>query len=347
MGKRFIWCFLLVVVLAVASGWFMLFPAMAAAPPGPVQIELTFPAGASPKVFTTGWVFGARCILNPGTPQQKDISDQVRWSGSGTFSPEIGAISHPSFAKAGGNTIVLSVKVGSKTYHRSFRVSAVNPAKYASVGTYAGCLADAHGCPACPHPVSGPILTGSPDVTVRGKPAARVGDTGKNLSPHVCCGPNTFTITSGDPQVLIDGKPAAKIGSTTQHCGGTGKVGLKIVAIFTMVGRFSGQAQGQATFNIGTGTVTGEFKGDHGLEGGGVVDVQLKGTYDSVNERIHGTMRGTSTYLGYENQVRKATVTGTFQGTLSSEGLRGTWHATAKGGGETRKANGTFTASRK
>ncbi|MFH2065239.1 MAG: PAAR domain-containing protein [Pseudomonadota bacterium] len=89
------------------------------------------------------------------------------------------------------------------------------------MGSIAHCPNDAHGCPACPHPVRGPIQSGSPYVLIEGKPAARVGDSGIHAA---CCGPNTFMITTGDPNVLIDGKPAARLGDQTKHCGGVGKI---------------------------------------------------------------------------------------------------------------------------
>ena len=38
-----------------------------------VNLELTYPVGPSPKVFDSGWVFGARCIVNAGTREEKDI----------------------------------------------------------------------------------------------------------------------------------------------------------------------------------------------------------------------------------------------------------------------------------
>jgi uncharacterized Zn-binding protein involved in type VI secretion len=105
---------------------------------------------------------------------------------------------------------------------KSFMVEAVSPAGYAHVGSLAQCPADAHGCPACPHPVVGPIQTGSHTIFINGQPAARVGDTGVHTA---CCGPNTFTIATGDSTVLIGGRPAAKIGeSITHHCGGTGTI---------------------------------------------------------------------------------------------------------------------------
>ena len=74
-----------------------------------VTLLLTHPAGRSPNVFTTGWVFGARCSYE-GT----DYSSDVKWNGSASFSPDKGSMSRPSFSGAGGNQIVLSVTIDSK-----------------------------------------------------------------------------------------------------------------------------------------------------------------------------------------------------------------------------------------
>ena len=80
----------------------------------------------------------------------------------------------------------------------------------------AACQGDMHTCPAHegrrPHN-GGPILEGSPDVFIGGKPAARVGD-------KVQCevgGPDI--IVEGAPMVLINGRPAAILGSKTAHGG--------------------------------------------------------------------------------------------------------------------------------
>jgi len=189
---------------------------------GTVTLELTYPAGQSPRVFTRGWVFGAKAIVNPGKSSQKDISDQVRWSGSGTFDPDTGKVSHPTFKGEGSNKIVLTVTVGeNKTVTKEFSVQAVSPDKYARVGWIALCPADTHGCPGDPKTVLGPITKGSPTVSIDGAAAARVGDPGIHRG---CCGPNTFVIDQGDPTVLIDGKPAAQLGDRTKHCGGMGSI---------------------------------------------------------------------------------------------------------------------------
>ena len=79
--------------------------------------------------------------------------------------------------------------------------------------------ADAHGCVACPHPVIGPAIQGSPDVLVNNLPALRVGDMGIHAA---CCGPNTWTATLGSATVLINNMPAHRMGDMDTHCGGVG-----------------------------------------------------------------------------------------------------------------------------
>ncbi len=80
---------------------------------------------------------------------------------------------------------------------------------------------DAHGCPACPHPVIGPAVQGSPDVLVNFRPALRVGDQGIHAA---CCGPNMWKATQGSGTVFINNKPAHRMGDSDQHCGGVGKL---------------------------------------------------------------------------------------------------------------------------
>lgn len=79
--------------------------------------------------------------------------------------------------------------------------------------------ADMHGCPACPHPVIGPAIIGSPDVMVNGMPALRVGDQGVHMA---CCGPNMWTATAGSATVMINNLPAHRMGDQDMHCGGPG-----------------------------------------------------------------------------------------------------------------------------
>lgn len=81
--------------------------------------------------------------------------------------------------------------------------------------------ADGHGCPACPHPVIGPAVQGSPNVLVNYRPAVRVGDMGIHAA---CCGSNTWTAVKGSGTVLINNKPAHRMGDKDQHCGGSGNL---------------------------------------------------------------------------------------------------------------------------
>lgn len=74
---------------------------------------------------------------------------------------------------------------------------------------------DAHGCPACPHPVVGPSVVGSGDVVVNGRPALRVDDTGIH---GACCGPNVWLAITGSLTVQINGKAAFRLGDTSRHC---------------------------------------------------------------------------------------------------------------------------------
>jgi uncharacterized Zn-binding protein involved in type VI secretion len=188
---------------------------------GPVTLAMTYPAGWSPTVFTSGWVFGARCVAGAGTAKDTDLSDRVRWSGSGTFNPETGSTSRPVFSSPGAQTITISIDYQGKAYEKTVNLNAVSPAGYAHISSISSCPADSHGCPACPHPTHGPVTSGSPNVLINGLPAARVGDHGVAAA---CCGPNTFEIVEGDGSVLINGRPAAKIGSATKHCGGNGTI---------------------------------------------------------------------------------------------------------------------------
>ena len=89
------------------------------------------------------------------------------------------------------------------------------------VSDLAQAKADAHGCPACPHPVIGPGTKGSPDVKVNGLPALRLGDPGMHAP---CCGGNTWNAQTGSATVFINGKPAHRKGDMTKHCGGVGEL---------------------------------------------------------------------------------------------------------------------------
>lgn len=79
----------------------------------------------------------------------------------------------------------------------------------------------AHGCPACPHPVTGPAIVGSPNVEVNGRPALRVDDKGIHAA---CCGPNQWRALQGSETVFINGKAAFRVTDPSQHCGGRGQL---------------------------------------------------------------------------------------------------------------------------
>jgi uncharacterized Zn-binding protein involved in type VI secretion len=91
----------------------------------------------------------------------------------------------------------------------------------ARLGDKAQVQADAHGCPACPHPGIGPIVVGSTDVFTNGKPQGRQDDLGIHAA---CCGPNNYQIAKGSPTVYVNGKPAARMQDKTKHCGGSGQI---------------------------------------------------------------------------------------------------------------------------
>lgn len=217
---------LLLVTLAVAA-LVVAGPMAHAGPDDEVTLELTYPAGRSPNVFTQGWVFGARCTVTSAAGEQTDRSADVAWSGTGTFAPARGPLSHPAFHAQGENTITLTIEIDERTVTRSWTVTAIDPVlpaqgqPFAKLGDFVKCAACMHGCVACPHVVIGQITSGSPNVTIGGLPAARQGDTGTHST---CCGANMFEITGGDAGVLIDGKPAARLKHSTRHCGGVGEI---------------------------------------------------------------------------------------------------------------------------
>jgi len=89
------------------------------------------------------------------------------------------------------------------------------------LGDKSNAPADAHGCPGCPHPVTGPAVMGSPDVLVNGRPALRVTDVGIHAA---CCGPNMWTAVMGSGTVLVNGLAAHRMGDQDAHCGGVGQL---------------------------------------------------------------------------------------------------------------------------
>lgn len=291
-----------------------------------VDLQLTFPNGRSPKVFTEGWTFGAKATLNPGTAGAKDISPQVKWSGTGSFSPDSGSVSHPTFAREGINTIELKVIVGRQTYAAKFTVEAVKP-QHATVGDQAHCPADAHACPACPHPVVGPIMTGNPKVKINGRPVACVGDTG---SHRACCATNTFTIVSGDDKVLVDGKPVARLGSKTKHCGGIGTI-ISVDAVGAAASATLAPSGGTKTATAGAAGASTFTQGNFSFSGGPcVVKVKTKSGKERTEEANSNLLIGDSripiswsgsTFSGRKKETQYAITTETsVSGTLSEDG---------------------------
>lgn len=183
--------------------------------------ELLFPLGKSPKVFDKGWLFGASFKITGKNDEEIDLTDQVEWSGSGNFEPDKGAASRPSFGNVGENKIILTAAYEGKKYTKEYKVITVDADRYARVGSYAYCPADAHGSMADPLSVIGPVMTGNANVLINGLPVACEGDRGRHAA---CAGSNTFTISGGDDEVLINGKRVAKPGSPTTHCGGSGHI---------------------------------------------------------------------------------------------------------------------------
>jgi uncharacterized Zn-binding protein involved in type VI secretion len=76
------------------------------------------------------------------------------------------------------------------------------------------------GDPGIPHCSPYTIMTGSTDVIVNGKAAARMGDMS---TPHLrpggkFCPPHVAPIMFGSMSVLINGKPAARVGDPLTDC---------------------------------------------------------------------------------------------------------------------------------
>lgn len=189
--------------------------------PGELVPELLFPLGKSPKVFDKGWLFGASFTITGKNNEEVDLTEQIEWSGSGSFEPDKGGSSRPVFNSVGENKIILTAEYEGKKYSKEYKVMTVDANRYARVGSFATCPADGHGSMACPLFVIGPVLTGNANVLINGMPVACEGDRGRHAA---CAGPNTFVITSGDAEVLLNGKRVAKKGSETIHCGGTGEI---------------------------------------------------------------------------------------------------------------------------
>lgn len=91
----------------------------------------------------------------------------------------------------------------------------------ARLGDKANCPADAHGCPACPHPTVGPAIAGASKTFINKRPAIRKGDPGIHAA---CCGPNMWNVLMSSATVIIEGSGAARQGDQTKHCGSVGTI---------------------------------------------------------------------------------------------------------------------------
>lgn len=112
------------------------------------------------------------------------------------------------------------------------------------LGDLAQIPADAHGCPACPHPAVGPAIAGSADVLTNGLPSLRVGDQGIHAA---CCGPNMWSAKTGSATVLINGRKAHRLSDMTKHCGGMGQLIIGSPNVLVGDSSSSGGGAGQST----------------------------------------------------------------------------------------------------
>ena len=114
------------------------------------------------------------------------------------------------------------------------------------LGDKASVDADAHGCPGCPHPGTGPAIQGSADVFVNSRPALRVDDVGVHMA---CCGPNMWKAQKGAPSVFINGKAGFRLNDASKHCGGVGKLieGSSDVIVGDSTGGGSGGGGGSSS----------------------------------------------------------------------------------------------------
>ncbi len=136
------------------------------------------------------------------------------------------------------------------------------------LGDKANVSADAHGCPACPHPAIGPAIQGSPNVNVNGRPALRVDDVGIHAA---CCGPNMWTAQAGSGTVFINGKKTHRLGDANKHCGGMGQLveGSANVIVGDSGGGGGGSSSSSGGGGDGQGGGGGSGGGGSGSGGGG------------------------------------------------------------------------------
>lgn len=63
------------------------------------------------------------------------------------------------------------------------------------------------------------IASGSTDVFINGRPAARVGDPSTtHLKPGGPCVPHSASISAGSPNVFVNGKSLARVGDPLSGC---------------------------------------------------------------------------------------------------------------------------------
>lgn len=125
------------------------------------------------------------------------------------------------------------------------------------IGDNALVPADAHGCPACPHPAVGPGIAGSPNVLTNGLPSLRVGDPGIHAA---CCGPNKWAAKTGSRTVFINGRAAHRLSDMVRHCGGLGQ--LVEGSPNVIVGDLTSSGGGSGGTGAHTAEVPGGASGD-------------------------------------------------------------------------------------
>ena len=75
------------------------------------------------------------------------------------------------------------------------------------------------GDPGVIHCSSYVIASGSPDVNINGRPAARVNDPStSHLRPGAPCISHVATIAQGSPDVYVNGQPLARAGDALGGC---------------------------------------------------------------------------------------------------------------------------------
>ncbi len=200
-------------VAGLAGGWAA---KDARDPRSPVKLTLTYPLGPSKKVLMAGWSFGCRATVDGKEVPSKKVS----WHGTASFAHD-GDVVRPTFHNVGPNLIELQLKHKGQTYRHTYVIHAKSTQKFARLGDWSYCATSAKGCPACPHPVVGPAIQGSPDVLIDNLPAVRVGDWGVSAAD---CGPNTWQALEGDPEVTVHGVPLVRIGDATNHAMTPGKM---------------------------------------------------------------------------------------------------------------------------